>query len=177
MKTSLLVLVIMGVIGFGVPGVAAEATSSEVARGTGGAWEGGSGGFVQDDCKIVGAAALDSDDYVAGSAVNLPGGADTGLWVLRLANGDVFVGRSTFVHCRRDGGGGPSLNVGELEGVGWLNGVRGYEFSVSLHDHGDGPPTNLQDDFIITIAKDATFIRAGGLVRCGGITITDLSPS
>lgn len=159
MKTLFLAIAIVGTVALG--------------PGSAGALMGGDLG--PDACKLVGLAALGSDDHLAGAAIVRPGGADVGLWTVRLSTGDVFVGRVTALNCRRNGGGGPDLNVADIEGVGWLNGERGYEFAATMHDHGDGPPVYLEDDFAIMIVKGSTVISTGGLVTWGCITITPIA--
>ncbi len=174
MKKCLVVLAIISVAGFGVQGAGADAGPGGLGLGSGW-WGGGGGDLGPDPCKVVGAAWLGDGSATAGAALVRPNGADSGMWTVRLSTGDVFVGRVTVLNCRRDGGGGPDLNVADIEGVGWLNGERGYEFAATMHDHGDGPPVYLEDDFAITIAKGSTVISTGGLVTWGCITITPIA--
>jgi hypothetical protein len=135
-------------------------------------------------CKVSASGTLSTGDTFSGNAdpvdVKQLDGPATGTWTLVTPLGDQFVGTVTFLSCRRDGGGGPAKpgttsNIAELEGTGTWNGTAGYEFVLTVHDHGRwtcGERDVLQDDFAMTIAN-ATVVAytGGGLVSDGDIQL------
>jgi hypothetical protein len=104
----------------------------------------------------------------------------TGSVKVTTATGDVFVSDDVvLLQCRRDGGGGPEapdadVNIADFEGTGTLNGVSGFEYGVTLHDHGEGNLTDrLADDFAIAIVDSGGFpiLVAAGTLDAGNVQI------
>ena len=94
-----------------------------------------------------------------------------------------FVGSVTAVECRRDGGGGPGVpvfvpNIANFEGTGQFNGVAGYDFAATLHDHGEGKSSNqLPDELAATAADSSTVVSHGaGLLTSGNIQLRAVRP-
>jgi hypothetical protein len=81
--------------------------------------------------------------------------------------GDVYQFNVTFLFCGHDGGGGPGApndgspgdaNIANFEGYGKKNGVPGYDYAVTLHDHGEGVTGNHlenPDEFAIQVERTA----------------------
>jgi hypothetical protein len=135
------------------------------------------------NCKLSASGQTGAGDTFAGEA-KVTGGFVTGNWNQRTPSGDVVVGTITFLHCRRDGGGGPGAppaepNIAEIEGTATFNGVGGYEFAATLHDHGEGTTDRrLADDLAITVANTSVVVYSGGgLLVDGNIQIHAPNPS
>jgi hypothetical protein len=91
-----------------------------------------------------------------------------------------FLGDVVFVNCRRDGGGGPGVpgefspNIAEFEGSGTFDGVPGYDFVCTVHDHGEANiQVRLPDEFVCVVAsgESAVVSQDSGLVVAGNFQL------
>jgi hypothetical protein len=128
-------------------------------------------------CKLTGGGILETGDRFRASAKVLKG-KYTGKVKVVTPSGDKFRGVITAIFCRRNGGGGPGsphadVNIAEIEGFGTLNGVAGYEWAATTHDHGEGVLTNrLADDFAFAAVLGATpVLSTSGLLVAGNVQI------
>jgi hypothetical protein len=142
-------------------------------------------GVKDNQCKLTGTGTIASGDTLVLSVkANNTTGAATGTVQLNTATGDIYDFSVTFMSCRRDGGGGPGApggisNIPELEGSGTKNGVAGYDFAATVHDHGEGSTgvaqNLLPDEFGITaaVAPDDVVIdfQASGLLVSGNFQV------
>ena len=135
------------------------------------------GATVQPPCKITGAGITSDGSWFLVRATANRHGEQSGVVTIVSPSGDWFVGSVEAFHGRRDGGGGPELNVGDLEGAGYLNGQAG-QFAAAVQDHGGGPPEQLADVFVIDAMADSgpPIYRAGGVLVCGDVQIRPPSP-
>jgi hypothetical protein len=139
---------------------------------------GSAGAAAEAHCTLTGAGNLDDGAKVRVRAKVTPKGEYTGRVKVVTASGDRFVGSVDVLQCRRDGGGGPGspdadVNIADIEGFGSWNGVPGYEFVASMHDHGEGSLANrLADDFTISVALGGPILHSvGGLLEGGNVQV------
>jgi hypothetical protein len=130
-------------------------------------------GHKDGECKLTGNGTLASGDSFTVSAQGVDFNA-AGTATLTTAGGDVYELSVVSLSCRRDGGGGPgspegNANIGDIEGPATKNGVPGYEFAGTFHDHGEGSlRERLADDLAITILGDYS---ASGMLERGNIQL------
>jgi hypothetical protein len=136
------------------------------------------GAAAEAHCTVTGAGTTNDGSRFRVHAKVTPKGEYTGRVRVVSSSGDRFVGSVGIVQCRRDGGGGPGapaadVNIGDIEGFGSLNGVPGYEFVGSMHDHGEGNLTDrLEDDFRLAISLGGPILRNwGGLLEEGNVQV------
>jgi hypothetical protein len=103
-------------------------------------------------------------------------------------SGDVYQFATNFLFCGHDGGGGPGAphnpqatdpNIANTEGPGTKNGIPGYYFAATIHDHGEGwtgignTPQN-GDEFAVSVADTSgttIFLHTSGIITSGNIQI------
>jgi hypothetical protein len=130
-------------------------------------------------CKLTGGGTTASGDRLRAVA-KVTKGEFTGKVKLVTSAGDRFRGVIAALQCRRNGGGGPgapdaNVNIADIEGFGTWNGVPGYEWAATLHDHGEGSLANrLADDFAITVLGAGS---AAGQLVAGNVQIHPPNPA
>jgi hypothetical protein len=146
-------------------------------------------GVKDGNCKLTGDGAHATGDALKLSIIGSLYDA-TGTGTLTTSTGDVYELTVVFINCRRDGGGGPGApysgdsstgpNIAEIEGSATKNGVPGYEWAATIHDHGEGYPGQprpmIQDDWALTVAHPDGIdyiidYQEGGLIASGNFQV------
>jgi hypothetical protein len=142
------------------------------------------GAAAEAHCFLTGAGTTSDGSRFRVRAKVTPQGEYTGRVRVVSASGDRFVGSIDILQCRRNGGGGPGspeadVNIADIEGFGTWNGVPGYEFVGSMHDHGEGNLTDrLADDFRLAFSLGGPIVgNFGGLLTAGNVQVHPPNPA
>ena len=137
-------------------------------------------------CKVTGDGSLATGTYLNISETAVQGTGDpNGTVALVTSSGDVYQFGTTYLFCGHDGGGGPGSpnpqpgvpNIANTEGPGTKNGVPGYYFAATIHDHGEGSASGKPinpDEFAIQVVdstQTTVLFQEGGLLVSGNIQI------
>ena len=141
------------------------------------------GTAAEANCMIGGGGQADGTRFSAQGSSD--GTVYEGSVSVTTPDGDRFVGDIVLLQCRRNGGGGPgspdaNVNIADIEGPGILNGVAGYEYGATMHDHGEGNLNDrLPDDFAITIVDGSgnVILTVAGILDAGNVQIVPPNPA